>query len=154
MKKKSAPLAGAAALQKRLTDLAQTPPAVRAEELASDTSKKDKAESKKKEKRPPEPRRSHRPRPEVRRKGKGQIAWPGEIEGLLAEGNAQEAARQVLREMTEAGGGRRNIQVKVPEWLFQRWTIYKALDGRETREILITLLLEELYRADEEGYAG
>ena len=70
---------------------------------------------------------------------------------MLAEGRTDEAVAFILRALAESDAGSRHVQVKMPAWLHRDWSVYVAGQGREAREILLSMILEKLAQADRDG---
>lgn len=155
MTKKGTPLAGAADLQRKLTQMAQAQQDKQLEEAAEESAPQ--AEEKKTPAKTPKrsrtsARSTSRKRPPARSKPKGSTR-PADVEAMLAEGRTDEAVDFILRSLAEDDTGSRHAQVKMPAWLHREWSIYVATQGREVREVLLSIILEKLAEEDQEDDA-
>ena len=153
MTKKGTPLAGAADLQRKLTQMAQAQQGNEPEEAAEESPPQ--AEEKKTPAKTPKRRRGSArstsgKRPAARRKPKGSTR-PADIAVMLAEGNIDEAVDFTLKALAEDDTGSRHAQVKMPAWLHREWSIYVASQGREVREVLLSIILEKLAEGDDDA---
>ncbi len=149
--KKNRPLAGAADLQRKLTQMAQAQHGVQPEEAAPPA--KEKAPTDRPKRRRRSPGSTSRKRPAARGKAKPS-ARPAEVEAMLAEGRTDEAVDFILQALAENGADSRHVQVKMPAWLHRDWSVYVAGQGREAREILLSMILEKLAQAHREDLIG
>ncbi len=155
MKKTGRPLAGAADLQRKLTQMAQAEhgmqPGEAAEEAAPPAKKKAPTDRPKRRRR--SPRSTSQGRTAARGKAKRSIR-PAEVEAMLVEGRTDEAVDFILQALAEDAAGSRHVQVKMPAWLHRDWSVYVAGQGREAREILLSMILEKLAQAHSEDLIG
>lgn len=151
MKKTDRPLAGAADLQRKLTQMAQAHHGVQPEEATEEAAPpaKKKAPTDRPKRRRKSPRSTSQGRPAARGKSKPS-ARPAEVEAILAEDRTDEAVDFILQALAEDAAGSRHVQVKMPAWLHRDWSVYVAGQGREAREILLSMILEKLAQAHRE----
>ncbi len=151
MKKTGRPLAGAADLQRKLTQMAQAHHGVQPEEAAEEATPpvKEKAPTDRPKRGRRSPRSTSQGRTAARGKAK-RTTRPDEVEAMLAERRTDEAVDFILQALAEDAAGSRHVQVKMPAWLHRDWSVYVAGQGREAREILLSMILEKLAQAHRE----
>ena len=69
---------------------------------------------------------------------------------MLAEGRMDGVIDFILQALAEDDVGSRHVQVKMPAWLHREWRVYLAGQGREAREVLLSMILEMLAQAHRE----
>ena len=115
MKKTGRPLAGAADLQQKLTQMAQSQHNVQPEEAAEEAAPpaKKKAPTDRPKRRRRSPRSTSQGRPAARGKAK-RSPRPVEVEAMLVEDRTDEAVDFILQALAEDAAGSRHVQVKMP----------------------------------------
>ena len=155
MNKTGRPLAGAADLQRKLTQMAQAQHGAQPEEIAEETvpPAKDKAPINRPKRRRTPPGSTSRKRTAARGNAK-RSTRPAEVDAMLAEGRTDEAVGFILKALAKDASDSRHVQVKMPAWLHREWRVYVAGQGREAREILLSMILETLAQAHREDLTG
>ncbi|MFQ5571410.1 MAG: hypothetical protein ACE5G0_17165 [Rhodothermales bacterium] len=150
--KKHRPLAGAADLQRKLTRMAQAGHSEEQEEVAEEVtpSAREKAPAERPKRGQTSPSSISQGRSPARSKTK-RSARPAEVETMLTEGRTDEAVDVILQTLAESDAGSRHVQVKMPAWLYREWSIYVATQGREVREVLLSIILEKLAEGDDDA---
>ncbi len=148
MKKNDRPLSGAADLQRKLTRMARVQQDAKTETSAEEAAPP--ASEDAPDDGPKRGQREQRKRP-VTRGQASRSNRPAEVERILLEGRADEATAAVLQALAAESAGSRHVQVKMPAWLHRDWSVYVAAQGREVREVLLSIILEKLSEALREG---